>query len=217
MGSQCGRKEQIVSTPEIGPPNAPLEEDSPEARLVGDYLDLVERYGTDAAETRQFLDSHQNAPALREWAGVVSHIDQEARSKRRRRTTVGIGVTVGSLVLLLLASFAAVIGMQRSIRLAQVEPELSKAKERVAELQTDKAQEQKARAELEHRYNELLAKSKGRKGPDPVYGAPPGTNLPPQEALAIRTPSLPMLPPPDESAELTAGPMPPDESKRFRP
>lgn len=103
-------------------------------KLVGEYLDLIDKHGTNSQQVHDFLAKHGGDPAVSEWSRTVGEIDAKGRDARRRRTVAGLLLAVP---LVLVAGLALLSG-KRSVDFTRANQELAQTKEKVAEVQQER-------------------------------------------------------------------------------
>ena len=94
---------------------------SPNEELVGQFLEMLDKYGPAHAEVKRLLNEH---PELHEWGRIAGDMERDGRKQRRRSLVTGFvfsGVLVVTVIL-------GVMGVYRSLQLPKVEAELAKVK-----------------------------------------------------------------------------------------
>jgi hypothetical protein len=66
--------------PDPSPPGG-----APGNDLTERYIEVIDRFGVDSSEAREFLERHADIPGLREFAGVVEELDAKGRAAHRRK------------------------------------------------------------------------------------------------------------------------------------
>jgi hypothetical protein len=171
-----------MSTQEAEPTTQQIEEDTPQARLVGEYFKLIDEYGVDHAEVKKFLEAHPNELALKEWADVAAKVSANAQAAEasvqggeRQKALAGF---VGIALIAAVVAVGLSIGAYKSFQLVDVKTKLASQQDQTTEAQNDanrlreelvlakaKAGESEALRQELDRVTAAVAKAQSGKGP----------------------------------------------------
>jgi hypothetical protein len=88
-----------------------MADSSQQQEQVSEYLTLVERFGPDHPDVKQFVNTHQNNPEIGQWADVVNelHAKGSAAPGLRSVTRAAWAVTAAAVPLLVVAGIYGVV------------------------------------------------------------------------------------------------------------
>jgi cation transport regulator ChaB len=106
-----------------------IENDGESQKRVGEYLDLIDKYGPDHEKVAAFLAAHHEDSDIRSWSQVVAELNVKGRAAPRQTARLRPlwGVVVAAVPLLAILSVYALLGLK------QAQGDLAQAKDTLAQ------------------------------------------------------------------------------------
>ncbi len=164
-------------------------------QVVGQYLDLVDKYGVGHPVVEQFVSGHSHNPALKEWVAIVKDLDASgsAASPPRRlpRFLWAVAATVIPLVLVTGAIYGTLSAVQNEVGMARTD--LKNAKGEMATLRTERDEANTKAEQIKKEWDEDKIRQRNNPGETALETAassqlryrsyPLGTKLPAKLSL----------------------------------